>query len=173
ELLDERFAVERHPSDAALLGRRSQPQVLDGKAGGVEAGVVDGVTTEHVRAAAGGVVGDDDTDARLQDPLDLDAFEHHGEVGWQRVAKALPLCRDVLLEDPSGRRTSHHDEVPRLRQTNARGAMGRFEDAAQGGGRDWFAGELRPDVTTTPDRVVDRVNLRNVHGQAGSVTAVA
>src|SRR5439155_80096 len=72
QLRHERLPVERDPAHAEALGGGGQPQVLDGQAHRVEAGVGDGVAAEDGGGAPGGVVGDDDRQGRLHHPVDLD-----------------------------------------------------------------------------------------------------
>src|SRR5258708_4607558 len=52
QMLEERLAVERHPTDSVAFGGRREPEVLDGETDGVEASRGDGVATEHCRSPA-------------------------------------------------------------------------------------------------------------------------
>src|SRR5258708_10878631 len=70
QLCNEGLAVERDPTDTKALGGRREPQVLDSQASRVQAGVVDGMTSEHAWLATVGVVGHDDAETRFQDAVD-------------------------------------------------------------------------------------------------------
>ena len=104
--LEELLAVERHPADAETLGGGREPEVLDGQAGGVEAGVVDGVTCRELL---------DELAAKLQSKLSFSA-----EQGLQTVAGLLTFLRGLacpLVDGRTRRKLSGARENPGSKPT--------------------------------------------------------
>ena len=81
-------------------------------------------TAEDARRAARRVVGDNDREGRLKDPLDLDVTEPFGLGGRQRVGEHRPLGLHVLVEEGPDRPVLDNHEVPGLGEPDARRRMG-------------------------------------------------
>lgn len=77
------------------------------------------------------VVGDDDAQARLQHPLDLDPGEGTGPLIVELVCEDLSFLMDVITERGASVHVADEDEVPGLAEPDAgRGVRG-AEDPVQ------------------------------------------
>ena len=151
----EALLIEGDPAHSPSLCCAGEPQILDGEAHRIQAGVRDGVTAEDARRSPVGVVGDDDAQARLGDAVDLDPGERACPFAFQGCGEPVTLGLHVCMEGAPRIRVSHDDEVPWLRQSDARGGMGCGQDPVKDGRVDRFAGKFSTDISAAEDDVVE------------------
>ena len=142
-----------HPI-AQALGARGEPQIFDCQTRGINLDIADAGLAEHGGTEAIGLAGDDKVERSFEDAFELEREVFFAARAAELGRILLALAFENFLHAAAPLEAAHDDEVPRLREADAGGMMGRSQHARQHLVGNRIGSEL-PHVAAAKDRFVE------------------